>query len=285
MVVSLLGAACGRADHTAAPRPTTRPDPAPAAFDRLERQYGATLGVYALDTGTGTTVTYRADQRFAFCSTFKALAAGVVLRGDGDAQLAGVVSYDASQLQAYSPITSQHTATGMSLDALIAAAVSYSDNTAANLLLAQLGGPGGLQGDLRHLGDDTTNVDRQEPALSDATRGDPRDTSSPRALATDLRRFVLGDLLAPARRRQLTQLLVAHTTGGPYIRAGVPAGWTVADKTGNGAYGTRNDIAVVWPPHRHPIVIALLSNRGEQNSSSADALLADATRVIVADLA
>ena len=124
----------------------------------------------------------------------------------------------------------------------------------------------------------------QRVSVRDAIPGDTRDTSSPRALATDLRRDVLGRLLPPARAHELTEQLLGNATGGPYIRAGVPAGWTVGDKTGNGGYGSRNDIAVVWPPLRSPIVIALLSHRGEQNSSSADALLADATRVVVADL-
>lgn len=263
----------------------SKEDVAAAALAQLERQYGATLGAYALDTGNGRTVSYHAKQRFAFCSTFKALAAGVLLRRATDAQLARVVTYGASDLQAYSPVTSQHVATGMSLDDLIAAAVQYSDNTAANLLLAELNGPRGLQHALRGLGDHTTNVDRYEPDLSTATPGDRRDTSTARALAADLRRFVLGHLLSRTRREKFTEELRGNATGAPYIRAGIPADWKVADKTGNGDYGTRNDIAVVWPPHRSPIVIALLSHRGEQDSSSNDALLAEATRVLVTAIA
>ncbi len=195
-----------------------------------------------------------------------------------------MITYDASQLQAYAPVASQHVATGVTVVALIAAATTQSDNTAANLLEAQLGGPSGLQAQLRRVGDPTTDVDRYEPALSTAAPGDRRDTSTPRALATDLRRFVLGGLLTSSRAHELAALLVANTTGDPFIRAGVPASWRVGDKTGNGDWGTRNDIAVVWPPDHAPIVIALLSHRGAQDSSSADALLADATRVVVAGL-
>ena len=300
LAASVMAAACGSSGRSAkstrtstsrsaqSSRPTSRPTSnegqAVTAFGQLERQYGATLGVYALDTGTGTTVTYHADQRFAFCSTYKALAAGVLLGRDTDAQLTSVITYSSSDLQAYSPITSQHVATGMSLDAVISAALQYSDNTAANLLLAQMGGPSGLQRDLRRIGDETTNVDRDEPAVNTATPGDLRDTSTARALATDLRRFALGRLLTPARTQHLIEQLRGNTTGGPLIRAGVPAGWVVGDKTGTGDYGTHNDIAVVWPPHGDPIVIALLSNRSEQNSTSQDALLADVTKVIVADI-
>jgi beta-lactamase class A len=265
--------------------PTHKVNPSAAAFGQLQSQFHATLGVYALDTRTGRTVTFHADQRFAFCSTFKALAAGVRFRRDSNGQLAKVIRYNASELQANSPVTAQHLTTGMTLQALMAAAVEYSDNTAANLMLTQIGGPAGLQRDLRGLGDETTNMDRYEPALNDATPGDPRDTSSPRALATDLRHLVLGNLLTPTRRAELTGELLGNATGGPYIRAGVPSGWKVADKTGNGGYGTRDDIAIVWPPHRPPLIIVLLSHRGGQNSPSEDALLADATRVIVADIA
>jgi beta-lactamase class A len=255
-----------------------------AALDALERQYGATIGVYALDTGDGATLEHRADERFAFCSTFKALEAGVLLRRDTAAQLAETVTYGPSEIIANSPISSTHQVTGMTVDALIAAAVQVSDSTAANVLLRRIGGPAALERELRDVGDQTTDVDRYEPDLSAATPGDPRDTTTPRALADDLQTFVLGDVLAPARRDELRQLLVGDKTGGPFIRAGVPAGWEVGDKTGHGDYGTRNDIAVLWPPGRRPIVVAILSHRSDQNADSADALLADTTRAIISEL-
>jgi len=256
------------------------------AFGQLEHQFGARLGVYVLDTGTGRSVTYRADERFAYASTYKALISGVLLRQDSDDQLNHVVTYTAADLQSYAPITSKHVATGMSVRDLIAAALQYSDNTAANLLLNQLGGPAGVQTAIRALGDVTTHVDRDEPSVNDATPGDIRDTSTPRALGTDLQHFVLGDLLSTARRQLLTNWLLGNTTGGSYIRAGVPSGWKVGDKTGNGGYGTRNDIAIVWPTtgSPSPLVIAIESDRGKAGATSADALLADATKAAVAAL-
>jgi beta-lactamase class A len=172
----------------------------------------------------------------------------------------------------------------MTLHAIMAAALDYSDNTAANLLLNQLGGPRRLQEALRRLGDTTTDADRTEPTLNDATPGDPRDTSTARALATDLREFVLGKVLPESRRELLTGWLLANTTGGPYIRAGVPRGWKVGDKTGNGDWGTRNDIAIAWPPGGAPVVIAILSRRGSANATSDDALIADATKAALAAL-
>jgi beta-lactamase class A len=259
--------------------PPGRVDP---AFSRLEARFHAHLGVYVLDTGTGRSVSFQAGRRFAYCSTFKALATGILLRQG--APLNRVIHYRASDLVAYSPVTSRHVATGMTLSAVMRAALEYSDNTAANLLLAQLGGPHRLQQDLRGIGDRTTNSDRTEPSVNTAVPGDPRDTSTARALGTDLDRFVLGRLLSPGRRALLTSWLRHNTTGGPYIRAGVPAGWTVGDKTGNGDWGTRNDIAVAWPPHGAPVVISVLSSRGSATAASDDALIADATRAALADL-
>lgn len=254
------------------------------AFAGLESEYHAQLGLYAVDTGTGRTVAFQADQRFAFCSTIKVFAAGELLRTETDAQLGQTVSYSASDLVDYSPVTSRHVADGMSLTSVMSAAIEVSDNTALNLMLGRLGGPSGLQSALRSLGDSTTNVDRTEPTVNSALPGDVRDTSTPRAMAGDLRAFVLGDALPADRRALLTSWLKANTTGGPYIRAGVPAGWIVGDKTGNGDYGTRNDIAVLWPTHGAPIVIAVLSNRGSENASSDDGLIADATKLALGQL-
>jgi beta-lactamase class A len=264
---------------TAAPAPPARTDP---AFGRLEARFHAKLGVYALDTGTGRAVTFQAGTRFAYCSTYKALATGVLLQHG--APLNRVIRYRASGLVDYSPITSRHVGPGMTLAAVMAAALEYSDNTAANLLLDQLGGAHRLQQALRGIGDAATNSDRDEPSVNTAVPGDPRDTSTAQALGTDLRRFVLGQLLTAGRRALLTSWLRHNTTGGPYIRAGVPAGWIVGDKTGNGYWGTRNDIAIAWPPGRAPKVIAVLSSRGSRDATSDDALIADATRIAVAGL-
>jgi beta-lactamase class A len=271
----------------AAPSARSTPSPSPSVpsadplFAELEATFDARLGVYALDTGTGGKLEYNADERFAYASTIKALLAGVVLDETTDAELDELVAYDASDLLDYAPITEQNVATGMTLRALADAAVRYSDNTAANLLLDRIGGPAGLDAALAELGDDVTRADREEPELNEATPGDPRDTSTPRALATDLERFVLGDALDAGDRDTLTAWLVGNTTGDALIRAGVPEGWTVGDKTGSAAYGTRNDIAVLWPTDGAPIVIAVLSSRAAPDADHDDALIARATTVAV----
>jgi beta-lactamase class A len=269
----------------AAPSATTTPSPSPSVpsadplFAELETTFDARLGVYALDTGTGGALEYNADERFAYASTIKALLAAVVLDTTTDAQLDTLVSYETSDLLEYAPVTERNVGTGMTLRALADAAVRYSDNTAANLLLERIGGPAALDAALETSGDDVTQVDRTEPALNEATPGDPRDTTTPRAFATGLRHFVLGDGLDAGDRATLTSWLVANTTGDALIRAGVPAGWRVGDKTGSGRYGTRNDIAVLWPPDGAPIVLAIFSSRATPDAEHDDALLARATAV------
>ncbi|MCT4357526.1 class A beta-lactamase [Streptomyces sp. Je 1-79] len=287
VLVPLSGCGDTRPPVDSAPPPrasATAPggvEAARARFQALERSYGARLGVYALDTGSGREVAYNDGARFPYASTFKALAAGAVLRkhpGDG---MNRVVTYSRDDLVAHSPVTERHTSTGMTLAELCDAAVRYSDNTAANLLFDQIGGPGGLQKALAELGDGVTRMERREPELNEWTPGATRDTSTPRALAQDLRTFVLGNALRPAERARLTTWLRTNTTGAELVRAGVPEGWTVGDKTGAGStYGTRNDIAVLWPPGRAPIVLAVLSNRLGADAAYDDKLIADAASAV-----
>ncbi|MGW3606470.1 class A beta-lactamase [Micromonospora sp. NPDC005161] len=286
-LVSLGACSTGDAAEVRTPGTEVTVTPSPAAqqeFQRLEKTFEARLGIYGVDTGTGRRVEYRADERFAYASTWKALAAAEVLDETTDAELDRVVRYSAQDLVSYSPITEKHVAEGMSLRAVADAAVRYSDNTAGNLLLRHLGGPQRFEKELREVGDTVTDAARYETELNEATPGDKRDTSTARALADDLRAYAVGDALEPADRDLLRGWLRGNTTGGALIRAGVPEGWVVGDKTGTGGYGTRNDIAVIWPPDRAPIVLAVLSSRDEKDATHDDALIAQATRVVVAQL-
>ncbi|MEU9775629.1 class A beta-lactamase [Streptomyces sp. NPDC047968] len=278
---ALAPALGGRAAGAAHAAPSAAPR---AAFARLEREFDARLGVHARDTGSGRTVAYRADERFAYASTFKALAAGAVVRKNSPAGLDRLVRYTAADLVDYSPVTGQHVGTGMTLAALCDAAVRFSDNTAGNLLLRDLGGPRGLGRALACLGDRVTRPVRWEPELNEAVPGDVRDTSTPRALAADLGAYVLGDALGAEGRALLTDWLRRNTTGGALVRAGVPADWAVGDKTGSAGYGTRNDIAVAWPPGRAPIVLAVLSSRDAPDAGRDDRLVARAAELVAAAL-
>ncbi|GAB3741384.1 class A beta-lactamase [Amycolatopsis oliviviridis] len=253
---------------------------AQADFEQLERTFGARLGVYAIDTATGREVTFRADERFAYASTHKVFTAGGVLQRTPVADLDRTVTYGQQDLVSNSPVTEKHVATGMPLRAVIDATLRYSDNTGGNLLFRELGGPEGLNAVLRGIGDTTSHADRIEPDLNDTFPGDKRDTSTPRALAADLRAFALGDALPEDKRKILVDMMRANTTGDENIRAGVP-GWPVADKTGTAGYGTRNDIGVVWPPDRAPIVISVLTDRATKDAKIDNKLLAQATAAAV----
>ena len=249
-------------------------------FSRLERDFDARLGVYAVDTATGREVAYRADERFAHASTFKALAAGELLRRNSLEELDRTITYSRDDLVTYSPITEKHVDSGMPLREVIAAALRHSDNTAGNLLLRELGGPAGFTAALRRIGDTTTRADRFETELNETAPGDPRDTSTPRALATSLRAYAVDDVLPADKRAVLNEMLRTNTTGDALIRASAPAGWQVGDKTGAASHGTRNDIAVVWPPERAPIVLAVLSDREAEDADYEDALIARAAAVV-----
>lgn len=238
---------------------TEKPGPtAELAWPQLERAVGGRLGVAVLDTGSGATWGHRQDERFAMCSTFKWLAASLVLsRVDaGQEQLQRLVRFSPGQLVAYSPATRLKVAQGMTVGELCAAAVSLSDNTAANLLVADSGGPAAVTAHARRLGDQQTRMDRTEPDLNEGTPGDPRDTTTPAAMVQALRSAALGTVLSPASRDQLVAWMRATQTGLRRFRAGLPAGWTLGSKTGTGERGTTNEVALVWPPGRPPLVVA-----------------------------
>ncbi len=285
-------AACGQGDASSSSSPSQKATrskadgkPFEREFKELERKFDARLGVYAVDTGSGREVGYNDGERFAFASTFKALAAGAVLRKYSLSGMDRVIKYSRDDLIANSPVTEKHVETGMTLKALCDAAVRYSDNAAANLLFDALGGPKGLDATLEGLGDHVTRMERRETELSRWSPGSTRDTTTPRALAKDLRAYVLGDVLDKAERSQLTKWLRTNTTGDELIRAGMPGKWVVGDKTGTaGTYGGRNDIAVVWPPDGAPIVMAVMSNRSEEDADHDDKLIAEAASVVASTL-
>jgi beta-lactamase class A len=250
-------------------------------FAKLEEKFDAKLGVFALDTGTNQTVNYHPDERFAYTSTHKALAVGALLQQKSIEDLNKTITYTREDLVNYSPITEKHVDTGMTLKELSDASLRYSDNTAGNLILKQLGGPTGFKKALEEIGDNVTTPERFEPDLNEVNPGETHDTSTPRALATSLQAFTLGDKLPTEKRELLIGWMKRNTTGDALIRAGVPKGWEVADKSGAGLYGTRNDIAIIWPPKGDPIVLAVLSSRDQKDADYNDKLIAEATKEVI----
>jgi beta-lactamase class A len=252
----------------------------------LERRNGGRLGVAALDTATGQRLGHRADERFPMCSTFKFLAAAFVLgRVDrGEERLDRRVVFSEADLVTYSPVTKNGVGpAGMSVAELCEAAVTLSDNTAGNLLLASFGGPLALTGFTRTLGDELTRLDRIETALNEATPGDPRDTTAPAAMLGDMQRLLVGDALTAVSREHLVGWLLACKTGAKRLRAGFPADWRVGDKTGGG-HGTANDIAIAWPSGRAPILVAAYYTESTISDDARNAVIAEAGRLAVAGL-
>lgn len=272
-----LFTACASSGDTTPTAPTgTRHVP----LEELEKTYGARLGIYAHTVGRAP-VEHRADERFAFCSTFKAIAAAAVLQRTAIPDLDTVrIAITPADLMKSSAITSKHLASGMTLRQLCDAAIRYSDGTAGNLLLRRIGGPAALTSFTRTLGDDVTRMEREEPDIVSAVPGDLRDTSTPRALGRTYETLVLGDSLPPDKREILIDLLRGNKAGVGRIRAAVPAGWTVGNRTGTGDYGTLNDIAVLWSPDpaRPPLLLAIMSSKPTPDAPYTEELIAEAAR-------
>ena len=250
----------------------------------LEQRSGGRLGVAALDLKTGQRLAWRADQRFRMCSTFKMpLAAHVLRRVDqGREDLGRKVSYGQAVLMDNSPITKKHVADGLTIGQLCEAATAWSDNAAANLLLDAVGGPKALTRFLRSLGDQVTRYDRYEPELNGGAADDPRDTTTPAAILDTWKTLLLGDALSPASRARLTTWLVGNRTGDKRLRAGLPAGWRIGDKTGNDGKSITNDIAIAWPSRdRPPVLIAAFLDGSSPNDDVRNAVHAEVARMLV----
>jgi beta-lactamase class A len=253
-----------------------------AQIAALERSHGGRLGVAILDTGDGRRVTHRGDERFLMCSTFKVLAVAAVLaRVDrGQEQLQRRIVFGNDVLLGHAPITRLHTgAPGMRLEELCAAAVTVSDNTAANLLLAALGGPQAVTAFVRSLGDRVTRLDRIEPEVNLTGPGDLRDTTTPDAAVDTLQRLLLGDALSPASRARLLGWMRGCLTGTDKLRAGLPGGWSAGDKTGAGAQGESNDVAILFPPARPPLLVAAYYVAPAAEATLRSAVLAEVGRI------
>jgi beta-lactamase class A len=258
-----------------------------SALRELEKRNGGRLGVALLDTASGRRVAHRGDERFPMCSTFKFLATALMLaRVDrGQEQLDRRIVFAASDLVTYSPVTKDHPGPGgMTVEAICAASMTLSDNTAGNLMLASFGGPAGLTAFVRGLGDTVTCLDRIETELNEGAPGDPRDTTSPLAMLATMQKLVAGDALAAGSRERLIGWLTANKTGDKRIRAGVPSGWRVGDKTGTGGNGSANDIAVAWPPGRGPVFIAVYYTGSAISDEARNAVIADASRIVTAGI-
>jgi beta-lactamase class A len=256
-------------------------DEAPPPLADYERETGGRIGVYAKNLASGRVLAWRANERFVMCSTFKASLAALVLRriDAGHDSLDTMIPYGAADLVGYAPVAKENLAEGaLSVARMCEAAVEYSDNACANLLLARVGGPAALTAFWRSLGDRVTRLDHNEPMLNRSPPGDPRDTTTPAAMAENLRRLLLGDGLSPAARRSLTGWMLACKTGDNRLRGGLPKSWKIADKTGNNGADAAGDIAVVWPRPGQAVLVCVYTQGGRPTPQRLTAAFADIGR-------
>lgn len=273
---SLALGACARASST--PEPSTPPELADLAGSLGP---GGRFGFAAVDTGSGRAFGLASDERFAMCSTFKLpLAAAILAEVEaGRLALAQSVEFGPADVLSYAPVVARNVERGrLPLEQLCAAILEVSDNSAANLLLRLIGGPEGLTAFVRRCGDPVTRLDRFEEALNTNLPGDPRDTTTPAAMLALMRTLLAGDVLAPESRRRLTGWMENASTGRDRLRAGLPPDWRAGDKTGTGANGANNDVAIAVPPGRPPVFIASYISGGEASDAHRKAIHAEAAR-------
>ncbi len=249
---------------------------------KIEARLKARAGVYVRDTTTGKIWSYKSDERFPMCSTFKTLVCAALLyRVDkGEDRLDRLVTINRQDIASYSPVTEKHVGGRMKLFDLCAATMKVSDNTAANLILDAIGGPASLTAFLRMTGDEITRLDRRETDLNEGMPGDVRDTTTPAAMAGTVEKLILGKVLSPKSRQQLKNWMIANEVAGKLVRAGVPADWIVADRSGAGGHGSRAVVAIMWPPQAGPIIAAIYLTETEASFDERNTAIAEIGRAI-----
>ena len=258
-----------------------------AVAKQEEQTLKARIGIAVIDTGAESVVSYRGNERFPLNSTHKALLCGALLSAQdkGKLRLTDRTRFDRATLVTYSPVTEKFVAPAeMSWEQLCQAAIGYSDNTAANLLAKKLGGPVAVTHFFADLGDKVTRLDRFEPELNSAVPGDMRDTTTPLAVSGTLQKLTLGTALTPASRAQLLQWMRDDKVADALLRSVLPAGWSIADKTGAGEYGSRSIISVVWPENGKPLIIAIYITQTEATLAQSNAAIARIGKAIFATL-
>jgi beta-lactamase class A len=275
VVFGLAAAGASGPARAASSSPEDRVKLANERLAAIETREGGRLGVAVLDSGGGPGLAHRGGERFPMCSTFKLMASAAVLKrvDEGVERLDRVVPYGPADLLDYAPVTKAHVADGgMTLGSLCTAAIDWSDNTAANLILDAIGGPAGFTAFVRSVGDSTTRLDRNEPTLNKSVPGDERDTTTPQAMAESAQKVLLGNVLSEASRAQLEAWLIGDKVGDKRLRAGLPASWGVGDKTGSGDHGTANVIAIIRPPGRAPLIAAVYYTESDASMDARNAI-------------
>ncbi|NHO31476.1 class A beta-lactamase [Acetobacter fallax] len=268
--------------------PAVAGDAALVPLREYERASGGHIGIYAKNISSGATFAWRAHDRFVMCSTVKASLVAFVLseidRGHGD--LDEMIHYSAADTgDLYAPVARANLSKGvLSVRDMCRAAVEVSDNVCCNLLLKRVGGPPVMTAFWRTIGDHVTRLDHPEPFLNRTRRGESYDTTTPAAMAENLRKFVVGDVLSAKSRAWFTELLIGCQTGGNRLRSGLPGNWVTGNKTGHNGRDAAGDIAVSWPDPRTPVVICVYTRGGAPTNAQFDAVFAGAGRLVASHL-
>ncbi len=289
LVIVITMFAFANADNMPTAIQTAKPRSLQEKLAQLESSFAGRIGVYAINTANNEKIQYRANERFPFCSTSKVMTVAAILKQSEKQTnlLQKSIKYSQQDVDksGYAPISKSQVQEGMSVNDLCQAALDYSDNTAMNLLIKILGSPQAVTNYARSIHDSKFSLNRWEPELNTAIPGDHRDTTTPSAMGNSLKQLVLGNALKPSQRQQLVTWMKNNTTGNLRIRAGVPKDWAVADKTGTGAYGTNNDIGVVWPTGCAPIVLVVYFTQYKKDAAPRDEVIAAATKILINDFA
>lgn len=250
----------------------------------LEAASGGRIGLFVINTKDNTRLQYHAKERFPMCSTSKVMAVSAILKqSEKNTQLLKTkIVYTKKDVESsgYAPITKSNVIEGMVIGDLCKVAITQSDSAAMNLLMKKLGGPEAVTSFAHAIGDNQFRLDRYEPELNSAIPGDLRDTTTPKAMTESLNKLVFGDALELTQQNQLLTWLKGNATGSAKIRAGVPNGRLVGDKTGTGSYGTTNDIGIIWPPQGSPIVVSIYFTQNKKDASPRDDVIASVTRIL-----
>lgn len=255
-------------------------------LEQLENNFHGKIGVYAINTNNNQVIAHRADERFPVQSTIKLMVVSALLQQSDKRSnlLQQKIHYTKNDLIFWHPVTGMHVASGMTLAALSEAAMSYSDNTAANLIIKKLGGPKTITNFARSIGNNTLNLEHYEGSLNSNPKIQD-DTATPKDMAISLQKLTLGNILSQSQKTQLITWMRNNTTGYKRIRSGVPIGWAVADKTGSGDYGIANDIGIMWSPTCKPIVLAIYTVQNNQDAKRRDDIVAAATNIVFEEFA
>lgn len=253
----------------------------------LESKTPGRLGIFAINTENGQIIEYRANEVFPTGCTSKVMGVSAVLKKSmSDPSLISTkIKYSVNDLAQWSPVTGKYVSEGMTIKALCAASISFSDNTAMNLLLKHIGGVQGMNDFAKSIGDSSFRQDNDWPA--EAYSGgvnNLKDSSTPKAMVESLRKLTLGDILGRPQRDLLTTWLIDTNTGSARIRSAIPNGWVVGNKTGTGGvFGSTNDLAIIWPSKHEPLLIGVYYTTNNEKETKREDVISDATKLIVAE--